>query len=101
MKMQFRNRQRQKVSRRMVLVLFGSILAIATITTTVIITTMDNRSSRARDVVTRPIHMVNDMAPVNDFTLPAPVLDATMPDADQAVFIRAVKTTDHSSNQQN
>lgn len=83
----------------MVLILFGSILAIATVTTTVIITTMDKRSSRAKDVVTRPIHMINDMMPVNDFTLTEPVLDASMPAADQAVFMRKLKSTNTSNSQ--
>ncbi|MFM8433069.1 MAG: hypothetical protein ACKOA1_09755 [Bacteroidota bacterium] len=86
--------------RRMILMLVGSVIAVATITTTVIITTMDKRSSRAKDVVVRPIHLITDQTPVNEFSIPQPVLDASMPAPDQAIFIRKLKATDNISNSQ-
>lgn len=91
--MELKNRQRQRMRRRMVLILFGSLIAIATITTTVIITTMDRKSSTAKDVVVKPIYLVEDMQPVNDFAIPATIIDTKMPEADQAVFVRTIKST--------
>lgn len=86
-----KQRQRQRMSRRMVLLVAGTFVVAATVTTTLIIQMSDQRESMARDVVDRPIHMVQDWAPVNDFTIAAPLLNPKMPGANEARFMRKLK----------
>lgn len=93
MKNNLRGRQRQRMSRKMVLLLFGSIVMVATVITTIVIQTGDVKRTRAKDQDTRAIHIVEEQFYTNDFELPAPVLNSKVAEENGATNIRLIKPT--------
>ena len=66
MKNNLRGRQRQRMSRKLVLLLFGSIVAIATVVTTIVLQTGDVEITRAKDHDNKALHIVEDQfTPMN------------------------------------
>ncbi|MEY4593725.1 MAG: hypothetical protein RIQ47_135, partial [Bacteroidota bacterium] len=92
MKNNLRGRQRQRMSRRMVILIFGSIVAVATVITTIILQTGNVETMRARDNETKSVHIVEDQFYVNDFEIPAPVLNSNAADQQGQMNVRMMKT---------
>lgn len=93
MKNNLRGRQRQRMSRKLVIMIFGSIVAVATVITTVLIQTGDVEVTRAKDHDNRAIHIVEEQFYTTDFELPAPVLNPSSTEEANATNIRLIKPT--------
>mgnify|MGYP000132493975 CR=1 FL=1 len=91
MKNNLRGRQRQRMSRKLVLLLFGSIVAIATVVTTIVLQTGDVEITRAKDHDNKALHIVEDQFYTNEFELSAPVINPKAAVEAGAMNARALK----------
>jgi hypothetical protein len=102
MKNNLRGRQRQRMSRRMVILIFGSIIAVATVITTIILQTGDVETMRAMDNETKTVHIVEEQFYVNEFEISAPVVNSNAADQQGQMNVRVIKpisaTTNPTSN---
>ena len=87
-------RQRQRLKRRMILLMLGSFIIAATVVTTIVINTTQVAQTKAKSEHKENYFLVEDQSYSNTFSLPAPIIRKNIPPAEGTLLVKKLSKAD-------